>query len=65
MAEYGGVLVRVCIDEIKHYDQRANGGTGKRIYLAYTFTLMFITEGSQDRNSYRTRTWRQELMQRP
>ena len=44
MAEYGGVLVRVCIDEIKHYDQRANGGTGKRIYLAYTSTLMFTTK---------------------
>jgi hypothetical protein len=33
--------------------------------LAYTSTLLFITEGSQDRNSERAGTWRQELMQRP
>jgi hypothetical protein len=33
------------------------------VYLAYTFTLLFIPEGSQDRNSSRARTWRQELMQ--
>jgi hypothetical protein len=36
-----------------------------RVYSAYTSTLLFITKGSQDRNSYRTGTWRQELMQRP
>ena len=24
---------------------------GERVYLAYTSTLLFITEGSQDRNS--------------
>jgi hypothetical protein len=36
-----------------------------RVYSAYTSTMLFITKGSQDRNSYRAGTWRQELMQRP
>jgi hypothetical protein len=36
----------------------------ERVYLAYTSTLLFITKGSQDRNSHRAGTWRQELMQR-
>jgi hypothetical protein len=36
-----------------------------RVYSAYTSTLLFITKGSQDRNSHRAETWRQELMQRP
>ena len=36
-----------------------------RVYLAYTSILLFITEGSQDRNSNKAGTWRQELMQRP
>ena len=31
----------------------------------YTSTTLFITEGSQDRNSNWAGTWRQELMQRP
>jgi hypothetical protein len=37
----------------------------ERVYSAYTSTLLFITKGSQDRNSHRVGTWRQELMQRP
>jgi hypothetical protein len=37
----------------------------ERVYSAYTSTLRFTTEGSQDRNSNRAGTWRQELMQRP
>jgi hypothetical protein len=37
----------------------------KRVYSAYIFTLLFITKGSQDRNSHRAGTWRQELRQRP
>ena len=36
-----------------------------QIYSSYTSTLLFITKGSQDRNSHRAETWRQELMQRP
>jgi hypothetical protein len=32
--------------------------------LAYTSTLLFITKGSQDWDSHRAGTWRQELMQR-
>jgi hypothetical protein len=34
------------------------------VYLAYTSTWYSITEGSQERNSNRIGTWRQELMQR-
>jgi hypothetical protein len=37
----------------------------KKVYSAYTSTLLFITKGSHDRNSNRAGTWRQELMQRP
>jgi hypothetical protein len=37
----------------------------ERVYSAYTSTLLFVTKESQDRNSHRTGTWRQELMQRP
>jgi hypothetical protein len=37
----------------------------ERIYSAYTSTLLFITKVSQDRNSYRAGSWRQELLQRP
>jgi hypothetical protein len=37
----------------------------ERPYLAYTNVLLFILKRSQDRNSNTTRTWRQELMQRP
>ena len=37
----------------------------EKIYSAYTSTLLFITKGSQDWNSHRVGTWRQELMQRP
>jgi hypothetical protein len=33
--------------------------------LPYTFISLFIIERSQDRNSNRVGTWRQELMQRP
>jgi hypothetical protein len=37
----------------------------ERVYSAYTCILLFITKGSQDRNSPRAETWRQELMERP
>jgi hypothetical protein len=37
----------------------------ERVYLTYTSTLLFITKGSQVRNSHRAGTWKQELMQRP
>ena len=36
----------------------------ERVYSAYTFVSLFFTKGSQDRNSHRAGTWRQELMQR-
>jgi hypothetical protein len=37
----------------------------ERVNSAYTSILLFIIEGSQDRNSNRAGTWRQELMKRP
>ena len=36
----------------------------KRVYPANTSTSLFITKGSQDSNSIRAQTWKQELMQR-
>jgi hypothetical protein len=38
---------------------------GGRIYSAYTSILLFITKGSQNRNSNKAGIWRQELVQRP
>jgi hypothetical protein len=37
----------------------------ERIYSASTSTLLFITKGSQDRNSHWVGTWRQEWIQKP
>jgi hypothetical protein len=37
----------------------------EKVYSAYTSILLFITKGSQDRNSHRAGTWRRELRQRP
>jgi hypothetical protein len=34
----------------------------EKVYSAYTSTLLFITKGSQDRNSHRAGTWREEMM---
>ena len=35
------------------------------VYFSYISRSLFIIEGSQDRNSNRAGTWRQELMKRP
>jgi hypothetical protein len=35
------------------------------VYSAFTSTLLFITKGTQDTNSKKSGTWRQELMQKP
>ena len=48
---------------MKHHGQKQVGE--EKLYLAYTSTLLFIIEGSQDKNSNRAGTWRQELTQRP
>ena len=37
----------------------------ERVYSAYTSTLESSSNGSQDRNSHRAGTWKQELIQRP
>ena len=54
------VLVRVSVDAMAKKQVEE-----ERVYSTYTSTLLFITKGSQDRNSSRAGTWRQELMQRP
>jgi hypothetical protein len=59
----GCVLITVSIASTKHHDQKSVGK--ERVYLAYTSRSQSITGGSQDRNSSRAGTWRQELMQRP
>ena len=57
------VLIRLNVAVMKHHGQQHLGE--ERVNLAYTFTSVFITEGSQDRNSNKAGTWRQELMQMP
>jgi hypothetical protein len=37
----------------------------ERVYLAYISILLFIIEGSQNKNLNRAGSWRQDLMQRP
>jgi hypothetical protein len=37
----------------------------KRIYSTFASTSLFFIGESQDRNSNKAGTWRQELMQRP
>ena len=49
----------------EHDDQAVSWRCGGRVYSAYTSTLLFITKGSQDRNSHRARIWGQKLMERP
>ena len=44
-------------------DQKQTGE--ERIYLACTFTLLLIIEGSQGRHSVGAGTWRQEMKQGP
>ena len=56
------VLLRVTIAVIKHYDQKPVGEA--RVYLFYVSTSPFIIEGSQERNSNRPGTWRQEELMR-
>jgi hypothetical protein len=45
---------------MKHHDQKKV--EEEWIYLAYGSTLLFITEGSQGKNSNKTGTWRQGLI---
>lgn len=56
------VLVMVTVTMMKHHDQINFEG---KVCLAYTSTLLFISEGSQNRISHRAGTWSQELMQKP
>jgi type VI protein secretion system component Hcp len=57
------VLESVSIAEMKHHGKRQAGE--ESVYLAYTSTSLAFIEGSRDRNSSSTGSWRQELMQRP
>jgi hypothetical protein len=47
--------------EGKGREGKGREGKGRRAYLAYS-TPQFIITGSQDRNSNRAGSWRQELM---
>jgi hypothetical protein len=58
------VLVRASSIPAQNIMTKKQAGE-ERVYSAYISTLLFITKGSQDRNSHRVGTWRQELMQRP
>jgi hypothetical protein len=60
--EIATVLVRVSIPAQNIMTKKQVGE--ERVYSAYSSTLLFITKGSQDRNSHRAGTWKQELMQR-
>lgn len=57
------VLVRGIIAVIKYYGQKEVGE--ERVHLVYTFSLLYITKGSQDRNISRIETWSKEQMQKP
>lgn len=56
-------LVSTATAVMKHRAQKQVGKEGA--YLAHTSISLFITEGSQDGNSNREATWRQELMSNP
>ena len=58
------VLVRVCIPEQNIMAKKQAVGR-KRVYSAFTSTLLFITKGNEDRKSHRARIWRQKLMKKP
>jgi len=60
---FEGVLVRVSIPAQNIMTKKQ--GRKERVYSAYTSTLLFITKESQDWNSHRAGTWRQEWMQKP
>jgi hypothetical protein len=47
---------------MKHQDPR---NLGRKGFIQVTLPTLLFSEGSQDRNSHRAGTWRQELMQRP
>jgi hypothetical protein len=57
------VLVRVSISAQNIMIKKQVGE--ERVYSAYTSTSLCITKGSQNRDSHRAGTWRQELMQKP
>jgi hypothetical protein len=57
------IYLRVSIAAMKQHEKNQAGE--ERVHLASTASLLFITKGSQDRNSRKAGTWRQELMQRP
>jgi hypothetical protein len=56
---YTSIFVRFCIPEQNIMAKKKVGE--ERVYSVYTSTLLFITKGSQDRNSHRAGTWRQEF----
>jgi len=57
-------LVRVSIAVMKHHNQKESWG-GKCLSVLYFHTLVPSLKEARTRNSNRTGTWRQELMQKP
>jgi hypothetical protein len=55
-----GVLVRVSIATTKHHGHKQVGE--EKVYSAYTSILLFSIKGSQDRNSNKAGTCKQELI---
>ena len=49
---------------MKHDQKSKKQVREKRVYLVYSSISLFYIEGSQDRNSNRAGSWRQELMQK-
>jgi len=56
------IPAKITIAAMKHQDQKQV--EDKSVYLVHTSTPQSITEGSQDRNSSRAGSRRQELKQR-
>jgi hypothetical protein len=56
--------LRVSIAATKHHNGKASWG-GKSLFGLHFHTLLFVTEGNQDKNSHRAGFWEQKMMQRP
>jgi hypothetical protein len=57
------VLVKVSIAALKTITKKQVGEKG--VYLTYTSILLFITKGSQDKNSNKAGSWKKMLRQKP
>jgi hypothetical protein len=63
---WDGGSLRASTDAMQHHDKKKKKQLGEeRVYLVSAPTFQFINDGSEDRNSNRTETWRQMMIQRP